>query len=90
MLGFGLDLLEFSDGLTKSSHNVHQAKNKQLERLSRLICEISQLSVLRFLTIFLMYAFGFCDFIPSRFLQMALVENMKLLKFYLILLNPLN
>ena len=32
MLGFGLDLLEFSDGLTKEgSHNIHQAKNKPLE-----------------------------------------------------------
>ena len=33
---------------------IHQARNKQLEHLSRLICKISRLSLLRFSEIFLM------------------------------------
>ena len=54
MLGFGFDLLEFSDVLTKWFQSVHQAENKTLEELSRLICEISLLSLLRIFNIFLM------------------------------------
>ena len=54
MLGFGFDLLEFSDVLTKWFRSVHQAENKTLEELSRLIREISLLSLLRIFNIFLM------------------------------------
>ena len=55
MLGFGFDLLEFLDVLTKWFRLVHQAENKTLEELSRLIREISLLSLLRIFNIFLMY-----------------------------------
>ena len=54
MLGFGFDLLEFLDVLTKWFRSVHQAENKTLEELSRLIREISLLSLLRIFNIFLM------------------------------------